>query len=88
MDKLMQDPAELKKFLRKVMGPERRVLTGEEYNHILLIMNLTEPVRSSNNQRTMTDEYRIEGKRYDATYGLEDTPEIAEIAEDDTTESD
>jgi len=85
LDKLRQDPVKLKKFLRDVMGPERRVLTGDEYNHILLIMSLTEPERSSNNQRTWTDEYRIEGRRYDATFGLGDTPEINEVLEDDTT---
>jgi len=84
-EKLQQDPVKLKKFLRDVMGPETRILTGDEYNHILLIMSLTEPERSSNNQRTWTDEYRIEGRRYDATYGLGDTPEIAEVIEDDTT---
>lgn len=84
-EKLRNDPVKLRKFLRDVIGPETRILTGDEYNHILLIMGLTEPVSSSNNQRTWTDEYVIEGRRYDITYGLDDTPEIVEVIEDDTT---
>ena len=82
-EELCKDPVRLKAFMRKVMGPPRRTLEGDEYNHILLIMGLTEPVESSNNQRTWTDEYIIEGKRYDATYGLGDMPEIEEVIEDD-----
>ena len=84
-EKLRNDPVRLKKFMRDILGPDRRILTGEEYNHILLIMGLTEPTSSSNNQRTWTDEYQIDGRRYDITYGITDGPEIAEILEDDTT---
>lgn len=57
----------------------RRTLEGKEYEHVWTLLQLIEPVASSNNQRTWTDEYELNGKKYDVTYGIEDTPIIEEI---------
>ena len=67
-DRIMSDPIKLKEFMRKVMGPPRRVLEGDEREHMLTVFNLIEPVRSSNNQRSFTEEYEHAGKMYDVHY--------------------
>jgi hypothetical protein len=84
-DELSKDPEKLKNFLRRVMGPNRRTVTGVEYDNIWTLLQLTEPVRQSNNQRTWTDEYIIGNKRYDVTYGLTDIPEIEEVEQDENS---
>ena len=80
---LAKDPIRLKEFLRNVMGPSRRVLEGGEYAKIAMLIKLMDPYHSSNNQRTMTDRYRIGTKRYDVTYGIYDIPEIEEVDDSD-----
>lgn len=55
-------------FIRKVMGPERRVLEGTEREHMLTVLRLVEPIRTTNNQRSFTDEYIHAGKMYDVHY--------------------
>lgn len=82
VDKLQQDPQKLKKFLRDVMGPERRVLTGDEREHMLTVFKLIEPVRTTNNQRSFTDEYVHAGKMYDVHYFNDETV-VEEIMTDD-----
>ena len=72
---------EKKQFWRDVVGPPRRQLEGEEYNHTLLQLTLSVPVRSSNSQRYFTDTYEMGGKLYDITYGLEEDPIIDEYEE-------
>jgi hypothetical protein len=76
---------EAREFLRKVMGPPKRQLVGKELEDIQFLMDMCEPISSSNNQRTITDEYLIGGRRYDVTYfpGLDEEP-IVEVYEDDT----
>ena len=74
-------PEEAQAFIRKVMGPPRRVLEGAEYKHMMLVLSLKEPIRSSNNQRTWTDEYEHNGKRYDITTGIDDEPWLEEIGD-------
>lgn len=61
------------------MGPPRRTLVGKEYEQVMLLIKLSEPIRESNNQRTFTEEYCIGGKYFDVTYGLDDEPEITEV---------
>jgi len=70
---------ELPSWLKKMLSTKE--LKGQEYDHIWTLLQLIEPVNSSNNQRTWTDEYELNGKRYNVTYGLEDTPIIEEITE-------
>jgi hypothetical protein len=70
---------EAKDFIRKVMGPPCRTLEGKERDQIWLLLSMIEPVSQSNNQRTWTDEYELNGKKYNVTYGLEDEPIIDEL---------
>ena len=74
-------PEEARAWIRGVVGPPRRQLEGEEYKHMMLVLSLKEPVRSSNNQRFWTDEYEHDGKRYDITTGIDDEPWLEEIGD-------
>jgi hypothetical protein len=76
---LLNDPVRLEAFMRKVLGPPRRRITGVEYDHMMSLFALVKPDRESNNQRTWTDEYSVCGKNYHVTFGLEDNPIIEEI---------
>ncbi len=73
---------EARAFIRKVMGPPRRVLEGAEREHMLTVLRLVEPNRSTNNQRSFTDEYVHAGKMYDVHYFDDDTI-VEEILKDD-----
>ena len=68
-----------REMLRRVLGPPKRQLEGKEYDQTWMLLQMLEPIRESNNQRTWTSEYVLNGKRYDVTYGIEDTPIIEEI---------
>jgi hypothetical protein len=71
-------PEEAKQYIRRLFG-YRRTLTGDEYQKILTLIQLSSPVKEWNNQRTHSAEYKIGGKQYVITYGFEDAPEIEEI---------
>jgi hypothetical protein len=73
---------QVRAFIRKVMGPERRVLEGAEREHMLTVLSLVEPIRSTNNQRSFTDEYVHAGKMYDVHY-FEGETVVEEILPDD-----
>jgi hypothetical protein len=81
-DRIMSDPVKLKEFLRSVMGPPRRVLQGEEREHMLTVFRLLEPFETSNNQRSFTEEYRHANKVYHVTY-FEGETEVEELLEDE-----
>lgn len=83
MTELQKDPAKLKRFLRDVMGPMCRQLDENEADKMLVVFALTEPIETSNNQRTITEVYEHAGKTYHVTYGLEDYPIVEEILKDD-----
>ena len=70
-------------FIRKVAGPTKRMLEGNERAQVWMFIQMSTPVRNSNNQRFWTDEYLIGKTRYDVTYGVEDEP-IIEVYEDET----
>ncbi len=72
---------EARNFIRKVMGPPKRILEGKERENIWLLMQMSTPTNESNNQRFWYEEYLLGGKRYDVTYGLEDEP-IIEVYEE------
>ena len=75
---------EAEAFLRKVMGPNRRTLVGKEREQVWLLIQMMDPVRESNNQRTWTEEYIIGEKYYDVTYfSADDEPEIQEVERDE-----
>ena len=59
---------EARAFIRKVMGPPKRTLEGQEKENMLLLFELIEPVESTNNQRSFTDEYHHAGKTYYVHY--------------------
>jgi hypothetical protein len=64
------------------MGPERRILLGNEREHMLTVFSLVEPINISNNQRSFTEEYEHAGKKYDVHY-FEDETIVEEILPDD-----
>lgn len=77
-------PAEARAWIRKVMGPPRRTLEGQEKDNIWLMINLIdEPTEFSNNQHTITEVYHINQKEYHVTYFEGDHFEINEILPDD-----
>ena len=82
INSLNMTPDEARALIRKIMGPPRRVLEGDEREHILTVFRLVEPISSSNNQRSFTEEYEHAGKRYDVHY-FEDETIVEEILPDD-----
>lgn len=72
-------PEELREMLRKIHGPETRTLEGREAEQMYVILLLTDPYKSSNNQRTETHYYKLIDRVYSITYGLSDQPLIEEI---------
>ena len=77
----LKDPDKFKNWYRKLQGPNLRELTGIEAEHMLLVLTLVEPYKSTNNQRTSTDFYEHAGKEYRITYGF-DEPLIEELSYD------
>ena len=69
---------EAKAFVRKIMGPPRRSLEGKERDHIWTLLQLREPTSQSNNQRSWTDVYHLNGKEYQVHYFGEE-PNIEEV---------
>ena len=67
MEKLQNDPARLKAFLRSVMGRPHRTLEGKERDDILLLLAMIEPYSSSNNQHSWTECYLIGNTDYHVT---------------------
>lgn len=74
-------PEEARAWIRAVVGPPRRRLEGDEYRHMMMVLGLKEPVRSSNNQRFWTDEFEHDGRRYEITTGIDDDPWLEEIGD-------
>ena len=71
-------------FLKSIGMKNRRVLEGDEREHILTLLALLEPIDVSNNQRTFTETYHHAGKEYELTWGFSDvgpTPYVEEITE-------
>jgi hypothetical protein len=67
-------------MLRKIMGPPRRELVGEEKSQVWLILQFLEPVEESNNQRSFTEVYHQAGRIYHVHYFPDaDEPVIEEL---------
>ena len=81
-DRIMNDPVKLKEFMRSVIGPEQRIIEGQEKEHLFTIFNLLDPLEQSNNQRSWTTVYEHAGKTYHYTVG-DGWDELAEILPDD-----
>jgi len=77
-------PEEAKAFLRKVMGPNRKRLEGQERENVwLMILMQEEPTSFSNNQHSISEVYIFNQREYHVTYMIEDEPIIEEILPDD-----
>ena len=71
-------------FLKSIGMKNRRVLEGNERDHILTLLGFLEPIDVSNNQRTFTETYHHAGKEYELTWGFSDvgpTPYVEEITD-------
>jgi hypothetical protein len=73
---------EARAFIRKVMGPPKRTLEGQEKENMLLVFKLVEPVETTNNQRSFTEEYVHAGKTYYVHYFGSEI-EVEEVLPDD-----
>ena len=82
INSLNMTPEQARAFIRKIMGPPKRVLLGDEREHMLTVFRFLEPVRQSNNQRSFTDEYEHAGKTYYVHY-FENEIEVEEVLEDE-----
>jgi hypothetical protein len=78
---LNMTPEEAQAFLRRVMGPPKRRLEGDEYRHMMMILSLKDPICSSNNQRFWTNKYEHNGRHYEITYVVEDAPLLYEVGD-------
>jgi hypothetical protein len=66
---LNMTPEEAQAFIRKVMGPPRRVLEEQERENVwLMILMRDEPDEFSNNQRSITEVYKINQREYHVHY--------------------
>ncbi len=73
---------EAKAFIRRVMGPPKRLLEGAEKEHMLTLFRLIEPIETTNNQKSFTDEYHHAGKIYFVHY-FGNEVEVEEVLKDD-----
>lgn len=72
-------------LLRKIMGPSRRELEGEEKAHVWLILQFLDPVEESNNQSSLTQVYHQAGRIYHVHYfGNSEEPMIEEVGDSDS----
>ena len=81
-ERIRNDPVKLKEFMRSVMGPPKRIIEGQEREHLFTVFNLLEPTSESNNQRSWTTVYHHAGKEYHFTQG-EEWDELVEILPDE-----
>jgi hypothetical protein len=81
---LNMTPEEARAFIRKVMGPPRRVLEGQERDNVWLMIQLQdEPNEFSNNQHSISEVYRFNQQEYHVHYFPNEDPIIEEIMSDD-----
>ncbi len=82
LSKMTQDEA--KKFLRRVMGPPKKTLEGQERENVWLMILLQEqPVEATNNQHSITEVYNINQRIYHVHYFDGEDPIIEEVLNDD-----
>ena len=81
---LRADPVRLKAFMRSVMGPPMKTLEGKEKEQIILLLQMIEPFKETNNQQSWTDYYMIGETEYQVTYFPEaDEPIIDKVLPED-----
>jgi hypothetical protein len=66
-----------------------RKIEGQEYTDIMLLLKMIDPFKSTNNQHSMTDYYKLGGKEYHTTWFPDlggkfvTKPELEELLEED-----
>jgi len=78
-DKLLNDPVRLKAFMRKVMGPPRRTLEGDEREQVLTMLALIGPTVTTNNQHSWSEDYVQGGQHWCITYFPNEEPVVEEM---------
>jgi hypothetical protein len=76
-------PEEAQAFLRRVMGPPRRVLEGTEREQVLLMLAFTTPDSFSNNQHSWSEDY-VQGGRHWCVTTISNEVVIVEEIEHET----
>lgn len=77
-------PEEAQAFIKRIMGPPKRILDGREYENVwLMILLQDEPDEVSNNQHSITEVYKINQREYHIHYFSGEDPIIEEILNDD-----
>jgi hypothetical protein len=75
-------PEEAQAFLRKVMGPPRRVLEGAEREQVLTMLALIGPTVTTNNQHSWSEDYVQGGQHWCVTYFPNEEAIVQEIERD------
>ena len=87
-EELRADPVRLKAFMREVIGPPIVTLEGKEREQTILLLQMLEPFKESNNQHSWTSYYMIGETEYHVTYFPDhDEPIIDKVLLDDDDES-
>jgi hypothetical protein len=79
---LNMTPEEAQAFLRKVMGPPRRVLEGAEREQVLTMLALIGPSVTTNNQHSWSEDYVQGGQHWCVTYFPNEEAIVQEIERD------
>jgi hypothetical protein len=83
---LRADPVKLKEFMRRVMGPPHKTLDGKEKEQTILLLQMIEPFKETNNQQSWTSYYMIGETEYHVTYFPgSDEPIIDKMLNEDET---
>ena len=75
-------PEEAQAFLRRVMGPPRRVLEGAEREQVLTMLALIGPSVTTNNQHSWSEDYVQGGQHWCVTYFPNEEAIVQEIERD------
>jgi hypothetical protein len=75
-------PEEAKSWIRKVMGPPRRVLEGAEREQVLTMLALIGPTATSNNQHSWSEDYVQSNHHWCVTYFPNEEAIVEEIERD------
>jgi hypothetical protein len=69
-------------WIRRVMGPPRRILEGAEREQVLTMLALIGPTATTNNQRSRTEDFVQSGRHWCVTYFPNEEPVVEEIERD------
>jgi hypothetical protein len=77
-------PDEAQAFIRKIMGPPRRMLEGTEREQVLTMLALISPTVTTNNQHSWSEDY-VQSGRYWCVTSFPDGEVIVEEIEIEST---